>query len=74
MSDLKFEVSLDLIEEMAECIHSCSWVSDEEIAAYMKSCITEGNYNPGDWSAGGRGEVAIERHLIKTNNPNVKNK
>ena len=64
MSKVKFEVTLELIEEMAECIHCCSWVSDEEIAAYMKSCITNGNYDPEEWSHKGKGNTAIERCLI----------
>ena len=50
MNKIKFEVTLELIEEMAECIYCCSWVSDKEVAAYMKSCITYGNYDPEEWS------------------------
>ena len=61
---VKFEVTLELIEEMAECINDCSWVSGEEIAAYMKSCVTDGNYEPEEWSFDGKGQVAIERDLI----------
>ena len=64
---VKFEVTLDLIEEMAELIHNCSWVSGEEIAAYMKSCINDGNYEPEEWSVDGKGQVAIERDLIEAN-------
>ena len=41
---IKFEVTLELLEEIADCIHSCSWVSGEEIAAYMKATITDGKY------------------------------
>lgn len=65
MSDIKLEVTLDLIEEMAECIHNCSWVSGEEMAAYMKSCITGGNYDPEQWSVDGKGQVALDRDLTK---------
>ena len=64
---IKFEVTLELIEEMAECIHDCSWVSGEEIAAYMKSCITSGSYEPEEWSVDGKGQVAIERDLLEAN-------
>lgn len=64
MNNMKFEVSLELIEEMAECIHSCSWVSDEEIASYMKSCITDGSYNPDDWSVEGKGQTPVNRDLV----------
>lgn len=65
MNEVKFEVSLDLIEEMAECIHTCSWVSDEEIAAYMKACITDGHYEPEEWSVDGRGQISINRDIIE---------
>jgi hypothetical protein len=61
---MKFEIDLSLIEEMAECIHNCSWVSGEEIAAYMKSCITSGNYDPEKWSVNGKGQVAIEKEVL----------
>ena len=64
---VKFEVTLELLAEMAECINDCSWVSGEEIAAYMKSCITDGNYKPEEWSVDGKGQVAIERDLIEAN-------
>jgi hypothetical protein len=47
---MKHEVSLDLLYEMAECIHSCSWNSEEEVYAYMKSCVTgDDSYDPEDW-------------------------
>lgn len=62
---VKFEVTLELLEEMAQCIHDCSWVSGEEIAAYMKSCVTDGNYEPEEWSFNGKGQVVIERDLIE---------
>ena len=62
---IKFEVDLDLIEEMAECINNCSWVGADEIAAYMKSCITGGDYDPEQWSAGGRGVETIDRDIIE---------
>lgn len=58
-----FKVDLDLVDEMAECIFDCSWVSAGEIAAYMKSCITSGNYNPEDWSVNGRGETPLNRDI-----------
>jgi len=61
---MKFEIDLDLIEEMATCIYLCSWVSDEEIAAYMKSCITGGNYEPDEWSEYGRGQIEKSRDII----------
>ncbi len=41
-----FEVTLDLLEEMSDCIHNCSWVSGDEIYAYMKGCITGTEYEP----------------------------
>lgn len=63
---MKHEVSFELIEEMSERIFNCSWVSHEEIAAYMKACITNGSYEPEDWSVDGRGEVAIDRDLHQT--------
>lgn len=63
---MKHEVSFELIEEMAECIFNCSWVSPEEIAAYMKACITDGNYEPEGWSVDGKGEVEIDRDLHQT--------
>ena len=63
--DIKFEVSLDVLQEMAECIHDCSWVSSDEVYAYMKSILTSaGDYDPDDWSEDGRGEVAIDRDSI----------
>ena len=61
---MRFEIDLDLIDEMAECIHDCSWVSAEEIAAYMKSCITNGNYEPEEWSIGGKGITEKSRELV----------
>lgn len=65
MSDIKFEVTVELVEEMAECIHDCSWVSSEEISAYMKSCVTNGDYEPEQWSVDGRGKVSIDRNAIE---------
>ena len=61
---IKFEVTLEDLEDMAECIHDCSWISGEEIYAYMKSCVTNGDYEPEDWSVDGRGQVAKPRDLI----------
>lgn len=56
MNKIKFEVSKDLLEEMAECIHLCIWDSEGEILAYMLSCINNnGNYDPEVWSEDGRG-------------------
>ena len=60
---IKFEVTLEGLEEMAECIYDCSWVSSEEVYAYMKSCVTNGSYEPEDWSVDGRGKVAKARDL-----------
>jgi hypothetical protein len=46
---MKFEVTLELLEEMAECIHNVNW-ADGEIYAYMKSCVTDDeSYDPEDW-------------------------
>ena len=65
MSGIKFEVTLDLLFEMAECIHTCSWVSEDEVYEYMKSCVTGSiNYEPEEWSVDGKGVVAIDRDLI----------
>ena len=63
---IKFEVDFETLEDMAQCIHDCSWVSSEEILAYMKATITESDYEPEEWSVDGRGKVAIDRNeLIK---------
>ena len=62
---MKFEITLEDLEEMAECIHDCSWVSSEEILAYMKGCVTGGEYDPEDWSVDGRGQVAKARNAIE---------
>ena len=37
---MKFEITLELLEEMASCIEDCSW-AEGEIYAYMKSCVTD---------------------------------
>ena len=43
---MKFEVTLELIEEMAHCIVDCN-LSGEEACEYMKSCVTEnGSFDP----------------------------
>lgn len=43
---MKFEVTLDLLEEMADTISNCNW-ADGEIYDYMKSCVTgSDNYDP----------------------------
>lgn len=60
---MEFKVDLDLVDEMAECIFDCSWVSSEEIAAYMKSCITDGDYDPLEWSVDGRGQIGKNRDV-----------
>lgn len=60
---MKFEVTKDLIEEMAECIYCCKWVSQEEIAAYIKGCITGSYYEPEGWSLSGRGESEKNRDI-----------
>lgn len=65
---MEFKVDLDLVDEMAECIFDCSWVSAEEIAAYMKSCITNRDYDPRDWSVNGRGETPLNRDIEHENN------
>lgn len=64
---IKHEITTELIEEMAECINDCSWVSADEIAAYMKSCVTDGDYEPEEWSIDGKGQVSIDRDLIINN-------
>jgi hypothetical protein len=61
---MKFEVTLELLEEMAHCIHDCSWVSGEEIAEYMKATVTGKDYEPEEWSVGGKGKVAIDRDNV----------
>ena len=64
---VKFEVDFDLIEEMAETINDCSWVSAEEIAAYMRGCIAGSDYEPEQWSVDGRGVKTIDRDIIEHN-------
>lgn len=64
MNNKMFSVSIDDLQEMAECIHTCSWVSEEEIFSYMKACVTDGKYEPEDWSVDGRGDVALDRGVI----------
>lgn len=62
---MKFEVTKELIEEMAQCIHDCSWVSGDEIADYMMACITESDsYEPEDWSVEGKGEVSVDTNKV----------
>ncbi len=47
---MKFDVTLDLLKEMAECIDQCTWKNDAEIYAYMKACVTDSDtYDPEDW-------------------------
>ena len=63
---MKFEITLEDLEQMAECIHDCSWVSSEEIYAYMKGCVTgSDDYEPEEWSVDGRGQVAKPRDIIE---------
>tara|TARA_Y100000310_G_C20212604_1_gene592024 strand:+ start:84 stop:329 length:246 start_codon:yes stop_codon:yes gene_type:complete len=63
---IKFEVTLELLEEMAQCIHDCSWVSSEEIATYMKGCVTDSDdYEPEEWSVDGKGQIAIDRDSLQ---------
>ena len=61
---IKFEVDFELLEDMAKCIHDCSWVSAEEIFAYMKGCVTDSDYEPEEWSVDGKGQVAIDRNEL----------
>jgi hypothetical protein len=49
---------------MADCINSFSWVSSEEIYAYMKGCVAGGEYEPEDWSVDGMGKIEKPRDLI----------
>ena len=37
---VKFDITLDDLEDMAQCIHNCSWVSIDELFAYMKATVT----------------------------------
>ena len=49
---MKFEVTLELLEEMAWCIGDCNWVDGDEIYAYMKSCVTDSDcYDPETYKA-----------------------
>lgn len=62
---MKHEIDLELLEEMAECIFNCEWVSKEEIASYMKSCVTDSaSYNPEEWSVDGKGLEATDRDIL----------
>lgn len=66
--NVNFEITLELLEEMAHCINDCSWVSGEEIYTYMKSCVTgANNYEHEQWSVGGRGVETIDRDIIEHN-------
>lgn len=61
---IKFEVTLELLEEIAELMHNCEWVSIEERFAYIKSCVTNSNnYEPEEWSENGRGLIAKNRNV-----------
>lgn len=62
---MKHEIDLELIEEMAECIFNCEWVSKEEIASYIKSCVTDSaSYTPEEWSADGKELEATDRDIL----------
>ena len=61
---IKFEVTLDTLEDWANCIHDCDWVSAEEILAYMKAGVTGSDYDAEDWSVDGKGQVAIDREVL----------
>lgn len=57
---MKHEVSLELLEEMAECIYLCNWNSIDEVYAYMKSCVTDGDYDPETWKGKTDQSVVID--------------
>jgi len=58
---MKFEITLELLEEMAECIHNCSWSSSDEIYDYMKSCVTGSeSYDPDDYIKTNMNTTTIE--------------
>jgi hypothetical protein len=66
---MKFNVSLDLLEEMAECIHISNWASTDEIYAYMKSCVTgSADYDPEDYADGKDPKQPIEYDPAKPMN------
>ena len=62
---MKFEITTDLINEIAETIYYCQWVSAEEISAYMKGCIAGSGYEPEEWSVDGRGVETKDRDIIE---------
>ena len=67
---MKFDVTLDLLEEMAECISSCNWTGQDEIYAYMKSCVTNSDdYDPEDWKNKTNSEVTVEQPEFYNLNP-----
>jgi len=61
MSQLKVEVSREVIEEMAQCIFDCNWVSAEELYAYVIATINDTEYDPEEWSVDGRGLIEKDR-------------
>ena len=57
---MKHEVTLELLEEMAECIHLCNWNSIDEVYAYMKACVTNSDdYDPEDWKDGKQDQTVV---------------
>lgn len=66
-NNIKFEVTTELLEEMAQCIHNCSWVSADEVFSYMKACVTGSNdYDPENWSVNGRDVEAKSERVIES--------
>ena len=61
MSNAKVEVSYELLNEMAQCIFDCNWVSSGEIYNYMRSTINGTDYDPEEWIVDGRGLIEIDR-------------
>lgn len=60
---MKFEIALDLLEEMTECIEGVNW-AEGEIYAYMKSCVTDDDsYDPEDWP---KQEVEVDIEFLKS--------
>ena len=57
------KIDKDLIDEMSQCIYDCSWVSADEISAYIKATLTDSDYEPEDWSVDGRGMIEKDRAI-----------
>lgn len=70
---MKSEVTLDLLFEMAQCIHCCNWESEDEIYAYMKACVTgSSDYDPVVWDDKKKKqalEVLVSKMQILSNQP-----